>query len=209
MIRLLFRPLLIAALVTLALVGCAPRQQTSGAVPAALLAIMNAPAQSVLPGSADGVQELLQRDTSLPFSYVSAFTMRFQETHSDMFLSRAAPSAARIARSHGADLAVMVGAGLLEREVTIAKNGASRRIDVSLALEAQVVDPSNDAVVQVLRTRTHQGSRLESTAAELVDVEQDTTVLALRDRAVPELTAALKAELPYLMRSLLIGSSGG
>lgn len=170
---------------------------------------MNAPAQSVLPGSADAVQELLERDPSLPFRYVSTFTMRFQETHNDLFLSRAPASAARIARSQGADLAVMIGAPVLEREVTVAKDGHSRRIDVSVALEAQVVDPRSDAVVQVLRTRTHQGSRVESTESPLIDASQDTTVLTLRDRAVPELAAALEAELPYLIRSLLIGSNGG
>lgn len=209
MIRPLLKPLLIATVVTLTLVGCAPRHQASGTAPSALLAIMNAPAQSALPGIADGVQELLERDQDLPFRYVPTFTMRFQETHNDLFLSRAAPSAARIARSQGADLAVMTAAPVLEREVTISKDGASRRIDVSLALEAQVVDPRNDAVVQMLRTRTHQGSRVESTTSELVDVKEDTTILALRDRAVPELAAALEAELPYLIRSLLIGSSGG
>ncbi len=170
---------------------------------------MNGPAQSALPGIAEVVQELLQRDEGLPFRYVSAFTMRFQETHNDLFLSRAAPGAARIARSQGADLAVLIGAPVLDREVTISKDGASRRVDVSLALEAQVVDARNDAVVQMMRTRTHQGSRVESTASELVEIDQDTTVLALRDRALPELAAALQAELPYLIRSLLIGSNGG
>lgn len=201
--------LLTVSLLALMLVGCAPKLQASGSSPETLLAIMNAPAQSALPGSADAVQESLERDATLPFRYVSAFTMRFQETHNDLYLSRAPASAARIARSQGADVAIMVGAPVLEREVTVSKDGASRRIDISLALEAQVVDARNDAVVQVLRTRTHEGSRVESTERELVDVTLDTTVLALRDRAVPELAAAVEAELPYLMRSLLIGSSGG
>lgn len=188
--------------------ACAPSQRAADGSQA-LIAMMNAPAQSALPGSADAVQTELEARTDAPFTFVSGFTMRFLETHNDLFHSRAAPSAARIARTQGADLAVMVAAPVMEREVTESRDAASRRVDVSLALEAQVVDPRNDSVVQVLRTRTLQGSRVESTDLPLADVAQDPTVQALRDRAAPELASSLLAELPYLIRSLLIGSSGG
>ncbi len=187
------------------LVACAPAPSRTGTV---LVAMMNGPAQSRLPGSADGVQALLERESNPSFSYVSTFSMRFLETHNDLFHSRAAPSAARIARSQGADLAVMVGAPVLERNVTASRDGTSRRVDVSLALEAQVVDPRTDAVVQVLRTRTSQGSRVESNSEPVLPVESDPTVLALRDQAIPEMAAALSAELPYLAKSLLIESNG-
>lgn len=201
------RGLLFTALLLGVLLGaCAPTAAPSGTIQVAL---MNGPAQSRLPGSADGVQAILAREQGSRFTYVSAFTMRFLETHNDLFQSRAAPSAARIARSQGADLAIMVGAPVLERSATPSRDGASRRIDVSLALEAQVVDPRTDAVVQVLRTRTLQGSRVEASGEELVAVEADPTVLALRDQAIPELAAALSAELRYLVNGLLIGSSGG
>lgn len=204
--KLLTRSSLLPLLLGATLAACAPASAPTGSV---LVAVMNGPAQSRLDGSADAVQTILEREPGASFAYVSQFTMRFLETHNDLFHSRAAPSAARIARSQGADLAVMVGAPVLEREVTESNDGRSRRVDVSLALEAQVVDPRTDAVVQVLRTRTLQGSRVESTADELVAVDADPTVLALRDQAVPELAAALAAELPYLRNSLLIGSSGG
>ncbi len=197
----------LAVLLLGALLGaCAPARTQVGTV---LVAVLNAPAQSFLEGSAEGVQAVLEREASPSFSYVSSFTMRFLETHNDLFHSRAAPSAARIARTQGADLAVMVGAPVLERTVTASRDGKSRRVDVAVALEAQVVDPRTDAVVQVLRTRTLQGSRVESAEGELVDVGSDPTVQALRDQAVPELAAALTAELPYLTSSLLIGSNGG
>ncbi|MBW7917429.1 MAG: hypothetical protein H3C53_12215 [Trueperaceae bacterium] len=200
--KLLLSSLLLGAL----LVACAPASAPSGTV---LVAVMNAPAQSRLEGTAEGVQAILEREPGSHFTFVSQFTMRFLETHNDLFHSRAAPSAARIARSQGADLAVMVGVPVMERRVTESQDGRSRRIDVSLALEAQVVDPRTDAVVQVLRSRTLQGSRVESTRDALVAEQADPTVLALRDQAVPELAAALAAELPYLTNSLLIGSSGG
>lgn len=198
---------LLAVSGALLLAACAPSQQTGEAH--ATIAMMNAPAQSRIEGAADTVQADLEGRADAPFDFVSAFTMRFLETHNDMFHSRAAPSAARIARTHNADLAIMIGAPVLEREVTESRDGASRRVDVSVALEAQVVDPRNDAIVQVLRTRTHQGSRVESTALPLPETEHDPTVQALAERAAPELASSLLAELPYLISSLLIGSNGG
>ena len=78
-----------------------------------------------------------------------------------------------------------------------------------MALEAQVVDPRTDAVVQTLRTRTHQGSRVEANDEPLPAPEDDETVVALMEGAAPELAASLGAELPYLFSELLIGSSGG
>jgi hypothetical protein len=171
--------------------------------------MMNAPAQAALPDMAGAVQSELQSRADAPFDFVSAFTMRFLESHNDLFYSRAAPSAARIARTQGADLAVMIGAPVLERQVTESRDGSSRRVDVSVALEAQVVDPRSDAVVQMLRTRTLQGTRVESTSSPLSEVQRDPTVQALAERAAPELAASLLAELPYLASSLLIGSNGG
>lgn len=195
-----------SVILMLAAAACVPTRESSE-LP--LVAVLNGPAQSALVGSAEGVQEALERDATAPFELVSSFSMRFLESHTDLFHSRAAPGAARIARSQGADLAVMVGAPVLEREVSVSRDSASRRIDVRVALEAQVVDPRTDAIVQVLRTRTFSGSRVEANDAPLVDVNDDTTVQALRDAAVPELAAAIRAELPYLMRELLIGSNGG
>ncbi|NLG09503.1 MAG: hypothetical protein GX560_09670 [Deinococcales bacterium] len=206
MTRRTLASILVGALLLLA--ACAPAQGERAGEATATIAMLNAPAQSAVPGSADAVQAELEGRADAPFGFVSAFSMRFLETHNDLFHSRAAPSAARIARTQNADLAVMVGAPVLEREVTEGR-GASRRVDVTLALEAQVVDPRNDAVVQVLRTRTLQGSRVESVDLPLPDVTADPTVLALRDRAAPELAASLLAELPYLISSLLIGSNGG
>lgn len=199
--------IVIVALCALLLAACAPSQQTGEA--RATIAMMNAPAQSRIGGAAEAVQTELEDRADAPFDFVSSFTMRFLETHNDLFHSRAAPSAARIARTQGADLAVMIGAPVLEREVAESRDGSSRRVDVSVALEAQVVDPRNDSVVQVMRTRTHQGSRVESTTLPLPEPEHDPTVQALAERAAPELASSLLAELPYLISSLLIGSSGG
>lgn len=199
---------LVALLAAFALVlgACAPAATPSAE---AKVAVMNGPAQSALGGSAEAVQSELESHADRGFSLVSAFTMRFLESHTDLFHSRAAASAARIARSEGADLAVMVGAPVLERVVTLSNDEASRRVDVSVALEAQVVDASTDAIVQTLRTRTQQGSRVEANDLPLPDPDEDPTVVALMQVAAPELAFSLLAELPYLIKQLLIGSTGG
>jgi hypothetical protein len=205
----LMRSLSLAALlaaVALVLGACAP---TASPSTEAKVAVMNGPAQSALGGSAEAVQAELENQPDRGFALVSAFTMRFLESHTDLFHSRAAASAARIARSEGADLAVMVGAPVLERVVTLSNDEASRRVDVSVALEAQVVDASTDAIVQTLRTRTQQGSRVEANDLPLPDPDEDATVVALMQIAAPELAFSLLAELPYLIKQLLIGSSGG
>lgn len=204
--RLFGLPLAAVILVGLVLAACAPRA-TEGR--RQLVAIVNAPAQVALEGSAEAVQAELERNEARDFEMVSGFTMRFLESHNDMFHNRAAPSAARIARSQSADLAIMVSSPVLEREVTVSRDQASRRVDVRVALEAQVVDPRTDAVVQTLRTRTHQGSRVEANDDDLPDPEDDQTVVGLMRSAAPELAKSLAAELPYLFSELLIGSNGG
>ena len=201
-------PLAAALVAALALVlgACAPAATPQGE---AKIAVMNGPAQSALRGAAEAVQTELENQPDRGFTLASAFTMRFLESHTDLFHSRAAASAARIARSEGADLAVMVGAPILERVVTLSADEASRRVDVSVALEAQVVDATTDAVVQTLRTRTQQGSRVEANDLPLLDPSEDATVVALMQLAAPELAHSLLAELPYLIKQLLIGSSDG
>lgn len=194
-----------ALFVVVALAACAPAADESRPV----VAIMNAPAEATAPGAAEAVQDRLQGDLSRTFDMISSFTMRFLESHTDLFRDRAAPSAARIARDQSADLAVMIGAPVLEREVTLSRDEASRRIDVSVALEAQVVDPRTEAVVQTLRTRTHQGSRVEANDAPLPEASQDPTVAALVQEAAPELARSLTAELPFVFKELLIGVDQG
>ena len=189
------------------LVGCVPAATTGDQPP--LVAVLNAPSQSVVWGSAEAVHEELRGDPDRGFALVSPFSMRFLETHTDLFHDQAAPSAGRIARNQRADLAVMIGAPVLEREITLSNDEASRRIDVLLVLEAQVVDPRTDSVVQALRTRRHEGSRVEANDTPLPEASEDPTVRALAQRAAVELALSLKAELPYLFSELLIGSSGG
>jgi hypothetical protein len=194
---------LTAVLAALVLAACVPaaRDETRP-----LVAVLNAPAQSRVEGAAELVHDTLQSDEGRQFDLVSSFSMRFLESHTDLFHSQAAPSAARIARNQGAHLAIMVAAPVLERNVTLSRDEASRRVDVSLALEAQVVEASTASVVQTLRTRTHQGSRLEANDAPLPDPEDDITVQALIAEAAPELARSLAAELPFLFRELLIGA---
>lgn len=197
--------LVLAASLLALLAACAPAAERERPV----IAILNAPAEARAAGAAEEVQSHLQQDPNRTFDMVSSFTMRFLESHTDLFRDRAAPSAARIARDQSAHLAVMIGAPVLDRQVTLSRDEASRRLDVSVALEAQVVDPETEAVVQTLRTRTHQGTRVEANDAPLPAPADDPTVAALVREAAPELARSLTAELPFLFNELLIGVEQG
>lgn len=199
--RRLFKFLAIGLLGVLLAGGCAPSVKVEGEP---LLAVFNGPAQNAVSGSAQAVHEHLAADPERGFALVSGFAMRFLESHTDLFLDRAPASAGRIARSQNADLAIMIGAPIRERTVTLSRDEASRRIDIELALEAQVVDPRTDAIVQTLRTRSHFGSRVEANDFPLPEPTDDGTLMTLVSEAARELALALKAELPYLFSQLLI-----
>lgn len=185
----------------LLLSACAP---STGSTDEPLVAIINGPAQHAVNGSAQAVHEHFAQDAERGFALVSPFSLRFLESHSDLFDDRAAPSAARIARGQGADLAIMVGAPVQTRTVTLARDEASRRVDIEVALEAQVIDARNGAIVQTLRTRSHFGSRVEANDSPLPEPAEDGTLMALVEDAAVQLAAALRAELPYLFSQLLL-----
>lgn len=185
----------------LLLAACAP---STSSVSEPVVAVINGPAQHAINGSAQAVHEHFVQDTERGFALVSPFSLRFLESHSDLFDDRAAPTAARIARNQGADLAILVGAPIQTRTVTLSRDEASRRVDIELALEALVIDARNGAVVQTLRTRSHFGSRVEANDFPLPEPAEDGTLMALVGDAAVQLAAALRAELPYLFSQLLL-----
>lgn len=183
------------------LAACAPQVRTDGR---RVVAVINGPAQHAIDGSAQAVHEHFADDPERGFDLVSTFALRFLESHNDLFDDRAAPSAARIARGQNADFAIMIGAPIQTRSITVSRDEASRRIDIELVLEAQVVDARTDAIVQTLRTRSHFGSRVEANDFKLPDPTQDGTLMTLVAEAARELAVALRAELPYLFSQLLL-----
>lgn len=189
------------ALLAALLAACAPQTQPEGQ---RVVAVINGPAQHAIDGSAQAVHGHFADDPERGFELVSTFALRFLESHNDLFDDRAAPSAARIARGQGADFAIMIGAPVQLRTVTLSRDEASRRVDIELALEAQVVDARTDTIVQTLRTRSHFGSRVEANESALPDPSADGTLMSLVAEAARELAVALRAELPYLFSQLLL-----
>ena len=96
---------LIVWLSLLALTACVPADQTARPQ----IAVVNAPTDLRFPGLADAFAATLEKKVGRTFSFSPAATLRFQETHNDMFGDRAPLRTALIARSQGAAYAVMVG----------------------------------------------------------------------------------------------------
>jgi hypothetical protein len=106
------------------------------------VAFVNAPTEDRVSGLAQTLESTLKtQETSFGFSRASA--LRFQETHRDMYGSRAALQAAYIARSQGARYAVMVSFDNAGDTVSWSLSG--NRIDLTLRLNgrarASIVDP--------------------------------------------------------------------
>lgn len=204
------RLLAAAALVALLAAACAPGVGAPGTdrngelldSRRAKLAIINAPAGSALRGAADAVVGELQAKTGREYDFPASMALRFSETHMDLFGSRAAAGAARIARDQGADLAIMIGVQPLERRVTSEEGGTMRAVNVRLALEAKLIAPGGATTLATLTTRNYSGSRTESSSEELPSPSEDPTVTALLNRAAAELAATLEDELPRALSAL-------
>lgn len=184
--------LVVVALAGLGLGACAP---ASAARSQPLVAIVNAPSESVVQGAAERLQAGILRDGPLGFQLVSGGAMRFQETHNDFFHSRAAGTAGRVARSYGAKVAVMVGAAVLDREVTVSSDQQSRRVEVSVQMQVILIDAETDAVISTQYAGLMHASRRESNREPLIDIQRDPDVLTLRNEGIDDLTPLVEANL--------------
>lgn len=181
-----------AACLVLILGACAPAAR-NGNEP--LVAVLNAPSEAVIGGSAERLQEDILRDGPLGFKLVSSGAMRFQETHNDFFHSRAAGTAGRVARSYGADIAVMVGASVLRRDVTVSDDQQTRRVDVTVQMQAVLIDAATDAVLSTQYAALMHASRRESNRQPVIDIHQDPDVIVLRNQGVDDLARVVEANL--------------
>lgn len=182
----------LAVCLALILGACAP---ASGNRSEPLVAVLNAPSESVLSGSAERLQDDILRDGTLGFRLVSSGAMRFQESHNDFFHSRAAGTAGRVARSYGADIAVMVGASVLRRDVTVSEDQQSRRVEVTVQMQVVLIDAATDAVLSTQYAGLMHASRRESNKQPLIDVQQDPDVIVLRNEGVDDLARVVEANL--------------
>jgi hypothetical protein len=193
------------ALVTLALmlVACAPAA-APGAQP--LVAVINGPAEGRIGGSAALLVSEMRAQGPLPFAFVSPAAMRFAEGHSDLFYDRAVPASGRIGRSYGAAYSVLIGAPGMKRDVTVSTDGDTRTVDVTVQVQAIVVDTANDSVLARFEAPLMQRSRRESTAEALPSLQFDPAVVALRDEGVGDVAPAVVGALRHALQSQTAGS---
>lgn len=192
------KPLVAAALLLLAtlLSACAPSTQDDLGLQ---VAMVNAPAGERVSFLADDLQ---QATISLPdccrFDFTRPAPLRFQETHRDMFGSRAAPQAASIARNLGAEVAVMASAPRFERIVE-SVNG-SREIRGIVRLQATAIDAATGNALGSVGSLTFRRGRLQDATEPLPELEEDPLMVALVEEAVEDLAPHLAALLEDIAR---------
>lgn len=190
-----------AALVPLVVVlvfvlgGCVPGTRP-GTAPE--VAVLNAPLSEQVPGLAETLVAQAEDAGTPGFAFTRDLPLRFLEVRRNLDGSRAADNAARIARGFGADLALMVGAPLLEREILDDRGG--RTVRVTVQAQVLLVDAATAEVVARVASPVLRGERREPATTPLPEVERDPTAADLLEQALaealPEVLAAIRAALP-------------
>ena len=99
------------------LTSCVPQLNTINQV-----AILNGPAEYAVPDLADHFTlRVREANPSAAYQHVSSSRLRFAETHRDLFGSRANPSASLIAKTVGAEFAVLVYAQSMNEQLKITR----------------------------------------------------------------------------------------
>jgi hypothetical protein len=187
-------------IVLLFLVACVP--QTQGDTGPSV-AVINAPADFRVEGLADKLQTELERNSAPNvYSFVSRSRVAFQETHRDTAGSRAPLQAAFIARTFGAEYAVIVAAPVFEREVHEFTffGTLKREITTEVHLEARIIDPATAEVLATYTSSVYKGFRVETVPEdeELVEQSEDPDLQAGIGRALQEIAPGLATDLELL-----------
>lgn len=183
-----------AVLSVFLLAACVPQVELG---PRAI--VVGGPTEYRASGLADIFQAQL-RDLSSPseLGFVGRGATAFQETHRDMYGVRAARQTAIIARSVGAEMAVLVGAPILRRKVSEVRAGTPKRI-VNTAVQIRVflLDPATADIIATYDSRRYDTVRLEVNQ-DLVAEDDDPDLLASLLRATRELAPAVASDLALL-----------
>jgi hypothetical protein len=184
----------LAVIVVALLSACAPiTAEQTGDQPR--VALVNAPAEQRVSILAD----LLTAEMSgvrgcCAFEFVRSSPLRFQETHRDMFGSRAAPQAASIARNLGAEFAVMAAAPVFERTVERFDDG-SRDVRGSVRVRAVVLDPETAEQLAAVGSFTFRDARSLGADEPLPEPDEDPLMIVLTEQAAADLAPHLAAVL--------------
>jgi TolB-like protein len=194
------RVCLFVAVLALLLGACVPQMQI---VTGPSVAVINAPTDFRVEGLADKLQTELQR-SSAPnvYSFVSRSRVAFQETHRDMAGSRARLQAAFIARTFGAEYAVIVAAPVFEREIKefVFAQTIRREVSTEVQLEARIIDPVTAEVLSTYTSGVYKGFRVEifNTDEEIIEESKDPDLNAGIGRALNEIAPGLATDLELL-----------
>jgi hypothetical protein len=194
----------LAALLLAVLGSCAPSvtQEPSETV----VALINAPAEHRVAPAADALQAEVERVPGCcTFSFYRSRPIRFQETHRDLFGSRAAPNSAALARSLGADLAVMAGAPLFER--TVESIDGAREVRGEVQFRATVLDAAAGERLGSVGSLVFRDARVLAQGESLPELDEDPMMLALMREAVADLAPHVAALLMDLAADRPSGSS--
>lgn len=191
-------PLYTLTLVFLALLAsCAPAFQDGRQA----VVLINAPTEHRVFGLAEEFQALLERDpASSLYRFAFPASVRFQETHRDMFGNRALRQAAFIARNLSGRYAVLVGAPRYERKASLILTplGEQRLVATEVTIAVVIVDPDTAGILFTQEGRA-VATRLESARRPLIAKAQDPDLLSLRQRVLRELVLPTSTQLAILL----------
>jgi hypothetical protein len=180
------------------LAGCVPEVEDRRPE----VTVINGPTEARVGGLARELEHLLrEHGGGQTYRFTFAPPVRFQETHRDMYGSRALLQAAFISRVLGSDYALLVGAPTYEREVREVENwfGKNRVVDIRVRLRASIIDPVTAEEVEVITSQTAYARRVESASKPLVPLKEDSDLRRARADALASIAPAVAAELEALM----------
>lgn len=193
MARWFFLAALFLAALTLLLTACAPTSAGEEEI-SPIVAIINAPAEARVSTLADSLERRIREVPSCcAFSFVRSQPVRFQETHRDMFGSRAVPQALSLAENLSARLAVMASAPRFERNVET--HGDHREVSGEVQVRAVLFDVETGERLATVGSLTFRGSRTADADGDLPEIEEDPIMQQLTEQAAEDLAPHLAAVL--------------
>lgn len=196
-----YRIVMLGALLSCALAACAPGMEYTGPE----VTVINAPTEARVEGLATELEQVL-RDRGGARTYRFSFgpPVRFQETHRDMYGSRALLQAAFTSRTLGSDYALLVSAPTYARNVREIENwfGKTRIVDIRVRVRASIVDPVTAEEIAVFTSGTYHAKRVEPGEWPLTPLAEDPDLLNARANALRSIAPALVAELDALIAPL-------
>jgi hypothetical protein len=180
----------------------------AGCVPAALddvrpdAAVIGAPVDAPAPGAAAALDRAL-RQQQTGYDLASSSRMRFLEVRSGLIGSRVEPGAARIARTSGAEVAVVVRPAALTREILDPDRSPRERLVLQLDVQLLAADDARE-LGRLAGPRVVAERALPD--GVLPPLEEDPLLAAAIDRSIDDLAPRVAEQLRSLGVS---GSNGG